>query len=96
MMFAMMTPSAAPMVLTYAKINRQQEDKLKPVWGTAVFYAGYLPLPLPHTAGLFHDRMARRQMGRSGHGYASWGFLCGLLLADYGAAFCSWRYEPLR
>lgn len=42
MMFAMMTPSAAPMVLTYTKINRQQEDKLKPVWGTAIFYAGYL------------------------------------------------------
>ena len=42
MMFAMMTPSAAPMVLTYTKINRQQEDKLGPVWGTAVFFFGYL------------------------------------------------------
>jgi len=42
MMIAMMTPSAAPMVLTYTKINRQQEDKLKPVWGTAVFFFGYL------------------------------------------------------
>jgi len=42
MMFAMMTPSAAPMVLTYTKINRQQEDKSKPVWGTAVFFFGYL------------------------------------------------------
>lgn len=42
MMIAMMTPSAAPMVLTYTKINRQQGNKLKPVWGTAVFYFGYL------------------------------------------------------
>ena len=42
MMIAMMTPSAAPMVLTYTKINRQQGDKVKPVWGTAVFFFGYL------------------------------------------------------
>jgi predicted metal-binding membrane protein len=42
MMFAMMTPSAAPMVLTYTRINRQQQAQLKPVPGTAVFYLGYL------------------------------------------------------
>lgn len=42
MMIAMMTPSASPMVLTYMKINRQQGNKLKPVWGTAVFFFGYL------------------------------------------------------
>ena len=36
MMFAMMTPSAAPMVLTYTKISRRQEGTLQPVWGTAV------------------------------------------------------------
>lgn len=42
MMFAMMTPSAAPMVLMYGKINRQRQAQLKPVWGTAVFFLGYL------------------------------------------------------
>jgi predicted metal-binding membrane protein len=42
MMFAMMTPSAAPMVLTYTKINRQRQAQLKPVPGTAIFYMGYL------------------------------------------------------
>jgi predicted metal-binding membrane protein len=42
MMFAMMTPSAAPMVLTYTKISRGQQAALKPVWGTAVFFFGYL------------------------------------------------------
>jgi len=42
MMFAMMTPSAAPMVLTYTKINRQRQSELKPVAGTAIFYLGYL------------------------------------------------------
>lgn len=42
MMFGMMTPSAAPMVLTYTKISRRQQTELKPVLGTAVFYLGYL------------------------------------------------------
>ena len=42
MMIAMMTPSAAPMILTYTKISQQQQTDLKPVWGTAVFYLGYL------------------------------------------------------
>ena len=42
MMFAMMTPSAAPMVLTYTKINRQRQTQIKPVPGTAVFFLGYL------------------------------------------------------
>ncbi|NJN53650.1 MAG: DUF2182 domain-containing protein [Anaerolineae bacterium] len=42
MMFAMMTPSAAPMVLTYTKISRRQAGTLQPVWGTAVFFFGYL------------------------------------------------------
>lgn len=42
MMFAMMTPSAAPMVLMYGKMNRRRQAQLKPVWGTAVFFLGYL------------------------------------------------------
>ena len=42
MMFAMMTPSAAPMVLTYTKITRQKQAAFKPVLGTVVFYFGYL------------------------------------------------------
>ena len=42
MMFAMMTPSAAPMVLTYTKINRQQQATVKPLMGTTIFFLGYL------------------------------------------------------
>ena len=42
MMFAMMTPSAAPMVLMYTKITRQKQAAFKPVLGTVVFYFGYL------------------------------------------------------
>jgi predicted metal-binding membrane protein len=41
MMFAMMTPSAAPMVLTYSKISRQRQAQRKPVLGTVVFFLGY-------------------------------------------------------
>ena len=147
MMFAMMTPSAAPMVLTYTKISRQRQSALKPVWGTTVFFLGYLlvwtafsavatlaqgglhaatllspmmettspdfgrhhprcrrrfpvyaaqvclPVSLSHAAGLFHDRMARRQMGSFGYGRASWRLLCWLLLADYGLALCSRCHE---
>jgi len=42
MMFAMMTPSAAPMILMYGKISRQRQSQLKPALGTAVFYLGYV------------------------------------------------------
>lgn len=42
MMFAMMTPSAAPMVLMYNRLNQQRQTQLKPVLGTAVFFLGYL------------------------------------------------------
>ena len=42
MMFAMMTPSAAPMVLTYTKINRQSGASLGPISGTGIFFLGYL------------------------------------------------------
>jgi predicted metal-binding membrane protein len=42
MQIAMMTPSAAPMVLTYTKISRQGRNVDAPVRGTAVFYLGYI------------------------------------------------------
>lgn len=42
MMIAMMTPSAAPMILTYTRISQQQQTEPQPVWGTTLFYLGYL------------------------------------------------------
>ena len=42
MMVAMMTPSASPMVLTFAKINRQRESQQQPLVSTGVFLLGYL------------------------------------------------------
>lgn len=42
MMVAMMTPSAAPMILTFAGINRSRRDQHVPHVSTGVFLLGYL------------------------------------------------------
>jgi predicted metal-binding membrane protein len=41
MMVGMMAPSAAPMVLMYARVGRQAEAKAKPLAATGWFVAGY-------------------------------------------------------
>jgi predicted metal-binding membrane protein len=42
MMVAMMLPSAAPMVLLFAMVNRQQRQQGKPYVATGVFASGYV------------------------------------------------------
>ena len=42
MMVAMMTPSAAPMILTFAGANRRRRERRRPYTPTAVFISGYL------------------------------------------------------
>ena len=42
MMVAMMTPSAAPMVLTFAALNRKREEVTPKTVSTFVFLSGYL------------------------------------------------------
>jgi len=42
MMVAMMTPSAAPMILLFAKVNQQRRQRQKPFLGTGIFLLGYL------------------------------------------------------
>lgn len=42
MMVAMMTPSAAPMILTFAMVNRKRREQEKPFVPTGIFAAGYL------------------------------------------------------
>jgi predicted metal-binding membrane protein len=42
MMVAMMLPSAAPMVLLFARVNRAQQARDRPYVATGVFAAGYL------------------------------------------------------
>jgi len=41
MMIAMMTPSVAPLILTFAKINRQRRQQDRPFVNTAYLIAGY-------------------------------------------------------
>jgi predicted metal-binding membrane protein len=42
MMVAMMLPSATPMVLTFAKVQRSRREKEKPLVTTGIFVLGYL------------------------------------------------------
>jgi predicted metal-binding membrane protein len=42
MMIGMMTPSAAPMILIYARVGRQAARQAKPLAASAYFAAGYL------------------------------------------------------
>lgn len=42
MMVAMMAPTAAPMLLTFAAVNRRRRERERPFVPTAVFLAGYL------------------------------------------------------
>ncbi|HXF09695.1 MAG TPA: DUF2182 domain-containing protein [Desulfuromonadaceae bacterium] len=42
MMVAMMVPSAAPMVLTFAAVNRKRREQERPFTPTVIFLAGYL------------------------------------------------------
>ena len=42
MQVAMMTPSAAPMVLMYTKLSSRDQTDQQAVWGTTLFYLGYI------------------------------------------------------
>ena len=42
MMVAMMTPSATPMILTFAQLNRQRQMQQRPLIPTGMFLLGYL------------------------------------------------------
>src|SRR5918992_699245 len=42
MMVAMMLPSAAPMILLVASVNRRRRERASPAAPTAIFVAGYL------------------------------------------------------
>ena len=42
MMVAMMTPSAAPMILTFATLNRKRREQERPFVPTGIFLSGYL------------------------------------------------------
>lgn len=70
MQVAMMTPSAAPMILTFAKIERQRHPPPAPYLNTGLFFLGYILVWITfsagaslaqwglHTAALLSPRMA--------------------------------------
>jgi predicted metal-binding membrane protein len=51
MMVAMMTPSATPMVIVFASVNRQRYVNETPISATAAFLAGYLTAWILFSAG---------------------------------------------
>lgn len=51
MMVAMMTPSATPMILIFARVNRQRQADQSPVPATMVFLLGYLMVWLSFSVG---------------------------------------------
>lgn len=51
MMIAMMTPSAAPMILLFAQLRRTREAERTPIPATLIFLAGYLVVWVAFSAG---------------------------------------------
>ena len=76
MMVAMMVPSAAPMVLLFATVNRRRQEQSRPFVATGVFLSGYLViwsvLALIATLGnwgLHQASLMTSMMGESSSGY---------------------------
>ena len=51
MMVAMMTPSASPMILMFARLNRQRHTAKTPIPVTTIFFLGYLLVWIVFSAG---------------------------------------------
>ncbi len=93
MMVAMMLPSAAPMVLTFATLNRRRREQERPFVPTAVFVTGYVLV-----WGSFAAAAALSQWGFqraslvSSEMVATSGILGGLVLVAAGA----YQWSPLK
>ena len=94
MMVAMMAPSAAPMLLMFAALNRRRREREAPYVPTGVFLAGYVivwaAFSLAATAGnwgLHQASLLTSMMGASSSGY-----LGGALLLLAGA----FQWSPLK
>ena len=82
MMVAMMVPSAAPMVLLFATVNRRRREQSRPFVATSVFLSGYLVIwagfALVATLGnwgLHQASLLSSMMGGSSSGYLGGGLL---------------------
>ena len=94
MMVAMMAPSAAPMVLMFAAVNRKRREREAPYVPTAVFLAGYVIVWAAFSVvatlgnwGLHQASLLSSMMGASTTGY-----LGGALLLAAGA----FQFSPLK
>ncbi len=94
MMIAMMAPSAAPMLLMFARVNRKRRQREAPYVPAGVFLAGYVVVwavfSLAATAGnwgLHQASLLSSMMGASTSGY-----LGGALLLVAGA----FQWSPLK
>ena len=94
MMVAMMAPSAAPMILMFAAVNRRRKERAAPYVPTGVFLAGYVivwsAFSLAATSGnwgLHQASLLSSMMGASTSGY-----LGGALLLLAGV----FQWSPLK
>ena len=94
MMVAMMAPSAAPMLLMFAALNRRRRDQDAPYVPTGIFLAGYVIVWTVFAAaatggnwGLHQASLLSSMMGSSTSGY-----LGGALLLAAGA----FQWSPLK
>ena len=82
MMVAMMVPSAAPMLLLFATVNRKRREESGPFVSTGVFLSGYLVVWALFAAGatlgnwgLHQASLLTSMMGESSSGYLGGGLL---------------------
>ena len=82
MMVAMMIPSAAPMLLLFASVNRKRRQESRPFVPTSVFLSGYLAvwtgfalLATLGNWGLHQASLLTSMMGGSSSGYLGGGLL---------------------
>ncbi|PKB72351.1 MAG: hypothetical protein BZY87_00760 [SAR202 cluster bacterium Io17-Chloro-G6] len=82
MMVAMMVPSAAPMILLFATVNRRRREQSRPFVSTGVFLSGYVVVwsvfALGATLGnwgLHQASLLSSMMGGSSSGYLGGGLL---------------------
>ena len=82
MMVAMMVPSAAPMVLLFATVNRRRREQSRPFVSTGVFLSGYVVIWSLFAVGatlgnwgLHQASLLSSMMGGSSSGYLGGGLL---------------------
>ena len=94
MMVAMMAPSAAPMILMFAALNRRRREREAPYVPTAVFLAGYVIVWAVFSVGATLGNWGLHQASllTSMMGASTTGYLGGALLLAAGV----FQWSPLK